>query len=116
MSSDDFSTIIGEASIESPAREKLASVLREARERHKTLTFEHLSQQVGKLSTKKLALAMAGLVARGLVKQVLRVESPEGGGIGDFESIDQIPEDIHDLHTDTILHVQPENIVVLYRL
>jgi DNA-binding HxlR family transcriptional regulator len=91
------------------------SVLREARERHKTLTFENLSQQVGKVPPKKLALAMAVLVAKGLVKQILRVESPDGGGIGDFESIEQIPEHMHDWQTDTILHVQPENIVVLYR-
>jgi len=89
--------------------------LRDAREHHRTLTFQQVSDQVAKLSTEKLARAMAVLVARGLVKQILRVESPEGGGIKDFYSIEELPEDIHDWRTDTTLHIQPENVTVLYR-
>jgi hypothetical protein len=90
-------------------------VLSDARDHHRTLTFQQVSDQVGKLATEKLGLALAILVARGLVKQILRVESPEGGGIEEFNSIEDIPDDIYDWHTDTDLHVQPENVVVLYR-
>jgi hypothetical protein len=115
MPSDDFSNIISEASIGPPARERLTKVLRDAREKHAVLTFQQVSDQVGKLPIEKLALAMTALVARGLVKQILRVESPEGGGIKDFDSIEEVPADIHDWRTDADLHVQPENITVLYR-
>jgi hypothetical protein len=52
----------------------------------------------------------------GKIKKILRVESPSLGGIGDFESIEDIPNIIEDFRTGLELEVEPENIKVLYTL
>jgi hypothetical protein len=89
--------------------------LEEAKAEGKELTFAHLAQEARPLPTEKLALAMAALVQHGLVTRVLRVESPIGGGIGDFNSIEEIPDDLYDSRTDEMFHVRPENILVVYQ-
>jgi len=118
MSSDDFSTIIGEVSIESPAREHLARVFSEAREKHKALTLPHLvelAQQATPISVEKLVLALTALVRHGLAQRVVQVESPAGGGIGNFKSIQEIPDEIYDERQDKWISVEPENVVVVYK-
>ncbi|MEP1383483.1 MAG: hypothetical protein ABJK64_06775 [Paraglaciecola sp.] len=52
----------------------------------------------------------------GEINKILRVESPSLGGVGDFESISDIPEVIDDFRTGLELQVRPENIRVLYTL
>ena len=52
----------------------------------------------------------------GDIKKILRVESPSLGGIGDFESISDIPSVIDDFRTGLELKVEHENIKVLYTL
>jgi hypothetical protein len=115
MSSNDFFTIIGEAPLDPPDRKRLASVLENAKAAHKSLTLESLIQQADPLPIEKLVLALAVLVRHGLVQRVLRVESPIGGGIGDFKSTAEIPDEMHDPRTDQTLRVRPENIHVVYK-
>lgn len=52
----------------------------------------------------------------GDIKKILRVESPSLGGVGDFESISDIPSVIDDFRTGLELKVEHENIKVLYTL
>ncbi len=113
---ENFSSIIGEVPIRSPAREELLRALEEARDAHAELTFEHLSQKAGSPGIERLTLIMANLVRHGLVKQVFRIESPSGlGGIADFDSLSEIPQQIEDWRTNQALDVRPENIVVIYK-
>jgi hypothetical protein len=53
---------------------------------------------------------------QGLVKKIIRVESPACGGIGDFDSILDLPSVIEDFRTGLDLVVTPENTKVLYSL
>jgi hypothetical protein len=118
MSSDDLSTIIGEASIGSPARERLARVFNEAREKHKALTLPHLvqlAQQATPISVEKLLLALSVMVKHGLAERIVQVESPAGGGIGNFKSIQEVPDEVYDERQDQWISVQPENVVVVYK-
>jgi hypothetical protein len=117
-SSDDFSTIIGEASIGSPARERLARVFSEASEKHKALTLPHLvelAQRETPISVEKLVLALTVLVKHGLAKRIVQVESPGGGGIGNFKSIQEVPDEIYDERQDRWISVEPDNVVVVYK-
>jgi len=53
---------------------------------------------------------------QGLVKKIIRVESPAYGGIGDFDSILDLPSVIEDFRTGLELAVTEENTKVLYSL
>lgn len=113
---ENFSSIIGEVPIRSPAREELLRALEEARDAHAELTFEQLSQKAGSPGLERLALVMSNLVRHGLVKQKFRVESPSGlGGIEDFDSLSNIPQQIDDWRTNNTLDIRPDNIVVIYQ-
>ena len=111
---DEFATIIDKSSIKSPAREKLADVFREAKERQKELTLNRIAEQASPIEAEKLALLMLNLVNQGLAKRIVRVEGPEGG-IEDFASVVDVPPEIHDWHTDRQMHVTPDSIKIIYK-
>ena len=52
----------------------------------------------------------------GVISKIFRVESPSLGGLGDFNSISEIPLIINDFRTDTDLKVKPQHISVLYKI
>ncbi len=80
-------------------------------------TFEHLYRKVRPSSPEVFALILADLVNRGLVTKLIRVESPVGkGGIADFSTLADVPQEIHDWRTDRDLPVQPENLRVFFKL
>jgi hypothetical protein len=81
-------------------------------------TFERLLDLAGEVDERDLASALALLVNSGRLKQIVRIESPyvKGGGIGDFDSIVDVPERIRDERSDTELTVTPSNLRVLYRV
>ena len=115
MSLEEFSTIIGEASVASPTRERLEQVFQDAKTAHKELTLKRLAEQASPIKPEKLALLMTALVNRGLVERVIRVESPSGEGVRDFKSVEEVPKELKDWRTQQTFHVRPENIVVVYK-
>lgn len=56
------------------------------------------------------------LEKKGLVKKVIRVESPEHGGIGDYNSLLDVPNVIEDFRTGLDITITSDNIKVLYSL
>jgi hypothetical protein len=77
-----------------------------------------LSKLLDKLSLNSSfdsALVINILQKEGIISKLLRVESPSLGGIGNFSSISEIPNVIHDFRTDTEIEVSPDNILVLYQ-
>ena len=95
---------------------RLESLLRTAKGEPE-YTFEHLYHKLHFSSPDVLALVLAELAAMGLVRKLIRVESPiDKGGIADYSSVTEIPEEIHDWRTDQWLHPQPENLRVIYKL
>jgi hypothetical protein len=80
-------------------------------------TFEHLFEETGFIKPEDLALALAELVSQGAIEKKIRVVSPtRGGGIGDFESILEVPQTIHDWRADREVSVSPDELTVIYRL
>jgi hypothetical protein len=80
------------------------------------LTFKHLYERVHPRSAEQLALVLSSLVNEGQLNQFVRVQSPTThGGLQDFPSILEVPDEIHDIHSDTWIPVAPENMVVMYR-
>ncbi len=67
-------------------------------------------------SREELAMVLADLVKQGKIKQVIRVISPtKQGGIKDFNSLDDVPQSIHDWRTDTEIEVHPDDLRVVYK-
>jgi len=79
-------------------------------------TFDHLYQEISPSSTQNLALIVAELVQRGFLEKLVRVESPTGGGIKDFPSVEDVPERIYDFHSDREIEVQPDNLRILFKV
>lgn len=78
-------------------------------------TFEYLVNKVHPSSPEALAAALAFLVDKGILTQVVRVESPSAqGGIKDYPSIQAIPDEIHDWRAGEDIAVKPEYLRVIY--
>lgn len=94
---------------------RLQAVLRKAQPEDE-YTFEYLVSTVEPPSIEELAAALTTLVNEGMLRQIVRVESPTThGGLGDFDSIQEVPEEMHDWRTDEYIRVRPENLRVLYK-
>lgn len=113
MSSDKSSGTISDMQM----RPDLARVFQEAQEGHKSLPLPGLvalAQKVN-VSVEELIPALAELVKHGLAQRIVRVLSPIGGGIGDFQSVEDIPDEIYDERQGREISVKPENLVIIYK-
>ncbi len=116
MSSDKSSSTISEMP-ELNIRKELVPLFQEAKEKHKTLPLPGLVALAQKVDVpvEELVRALAEIVKRGFAQRIVRVMSPQGGGIKDFQSVTQVPDEIYDERTGREIHVQPENLVVIYK-
>lgn len=111
----NFERIISKALPEPKAAAKLGRVLTSQPGQRKEFTLGRLCDLVQPASREGLALALGELVRYGRLKQVVRVESPRmRGGVKDFDSLDAVPQFIHDWRTDTEIEVSPDDLVILY--
>lgn len=111
-SSDELETIIRQLGL--PAKEFRELVSR-AVERHSTYTFEHLVEKLQSTPVEHLSLALQLLEQAGLVTQKVRVESPTmHGGIGDYSSIVDVPEEMYDPRADADITVTPDDLRVVF--
>lgn len=62
-----------------------------------------------------LARILGSLVDKGVLKQFVRVNSSSGGGIGDFESIVDVPMEIFDARRGCNVEVNLDQIELLYK-
>jgi hypothetical protein len=67
-------------------------------------------------SQRILVRILQRLIDEGVLEQIVRVESDEAGGIADFPSLGDVPEEIHDWRRDRILHVTPDNLRLIYKV
>jgi hypothetical protein len=81
---------------------------------HVEFTFNRLLELLQPVSVRELNLICATLVASGAFEMRLRVQAPGSGALGDFQDLDEIPEEIYDFHTDNILFVTDDIISVVY--
>jgi len=82
---------------------------------HAEYTLNRLSDLVEPNSKEALAGALGELVRSGEIKLVVRVISPRTrGGIGEFSSLDEVPDVVHDWRSDKDIEVTAEDLRVLY--
>lgn len=64
-----------------------------------------------------VATALSSLVIEGILDQIVRVEPHYGEGIGDFKSIEEVPDVIEDWrHSGREIKVLPEYLQIYYKL
>jgi hypothetical protein len=97
-------------------RDELERLLR--KQPRAEFTLEDFCGMLPSQSRERLAIVLGDLVRSGKLKQIIRVYSRRipGAGIGDFNSIDEIPAVIHDYHTDTNMEVTADDVVVIYQV
>jgi hypothetical protein len=96
--------------------DRVRKVFLSSRQQTPEFTFNHLLQEVGSVEPDQLALVLAQLTLSKVLEKIIRVESPEShGGIGDFHSLTEIPNEIHDWRSDRMIEVGPENLTVIFR-
>jgi len=65
-------------------------------------------------SSHDLALLISLLLSEHILRRVIVVESPAGGGVAEFSSIDEVPERLHDHHRDVWMDVTPDVLRTYY--
>jgi hypothetical protein len=63
-----------------------------------------------------LNTALTRLEENGVLKKVVRINSIQGGGLGDFDSILELPLEIEDYNLGKVVPVEQKNIQILYKL
>ena len=82
----------------------------------KEFTLKRLFDRTMPRSELALAQILNHLVSTGAIKRIVRVESPNLGGLKDFSSLMEVPEVIHDWRRDIDMCVTPEDINILYQV
>jgi hypothetical protein len=92
---------------------ELASVLTPGKE----YSFRYLTDRIPSVSPQRLSLILSDLASRGILERIIRVESPEtGGGIGDFKSLLDVPEEVFDYRTSKNVSVTPDKVVTIFKV
>ena len=82
----------------------------------KIFTLQRLYDFILPSTTFIFTQLLSDLVEVGIMKKIVRIESPNQGGIQDFSSIIEVPEEIYDWRQETMIVIQPENIRILYQV
>jgi len=96
-------------------RREVIQALQELIQPGKEYTFRYLVDRFPAIPPQVLALLLSELVSSGVLRNVVRIESPEtGGGIGDYDSLLDVPDQIFDFRTQREIVVTPDNVVTLF--
>lgn len=115
MSSINYAKLIGRFPSDKRAIKRLRSLV-ESRRSASEFTFDRLLDELKPSSAETLALLLTALVQEGAASKLVRLQSRSGyAGIGDYSSIIDVPEEIHDPTTDTTFEVTPDDLKVVYR-
>ena len=114
MSLPKFDALTSRFPDERHALKGLAELIRSSKKRE--MTFDHLVSWLGPKSIENLALILGELTQQGIVARVIRVESPNHSGIGDFLRLEDIPEHIYDYSSDEEIDVTAENLKIVYKV
>lgn len=111
-----FETIASKHPSEREAIAKLREILYRPNRQEAEFTLNRLCDLVTPRDREEFAVILGELARGGLVKLVVRVISPSTqGGVQDYSTLDEVPEVVHDWRTDSLLHVGPENLRVIYK-
>lgn len=118
MSSASLDTLFNEFPEERDAVERLAAFINSTPESGpvRELPISRLYDLIAPSSQRVLAKIISRLVQQGVFKQVARVESDAMGGIGDFDSITDVPPVLYDSRMGRDVEVRLDQINLIYRL
>jgi len=125
MSSINFSTLISEFPEERDAVARLADLLTRASERSSgssrsmqqpEWTLQRLYEVAHPSSQRALARILTSLVEKGVLRQIIRIESDSRGGLGDYESVLEIPSTIYDKFLGYEIDVRMDQVRTIYSL
>lgn len=86
-----------------------------ARSDERVYTADRLYDLASPTSMASLVRILFELVSNGIVDTVVTVEAPGGGGVKDYGSIDEVPDEVDDWRSGGRIQVDPSNIRVYYR-
>jgi hypothetical protein len=73
--------------------------------------------EIAEPSSQRILLGiMSRLVQQGAVKKVVRVESTAGGGIGDYDSLSEVPVAIFDNRQGHVVEIDPGQVRLMFKL
>ncbi len=125
MSSNNFFFLISEFPEEREAVTRLLHFLGDVTERslitnsqlaRPEWTLQRLFDIAHPSSQRSLARILNRLVEKGILRRVIRVESVRRGGLGDFESLEDIPATLFDEFLGHNIEVNLDQIHTLYAL
>lgn len=118
MFSEKFSNIISRAPSAARALELVERYLEDAaaHQRLDKLRLDpSLIQKISKVdSSTELAVLISLLLSEQILRRIVIVESPIGGGVAEFPSVDEVPDSLHDHFRDTWMDVTPNNLRTIY--
>lgn len=118
MSSVKLEPLISEFPEETDALVRLKSFLEANQGGRRELVFPlERFFEVAEPSSQRILLGiMSRLVQQGALKKVVRVESTAGGGIGDFDSLSDVPSSIFDGRQGQMVDVNPDQVRLMFKL
>ena len=112
----NFESIVSKYPSEQEALAKLKDVLSGAKQQGAEFTLNRLCDLVAPRDREEFAIILGELARHHFIKLVVRVVSPRTqGGIGDFSTLDEVPQVVHDWRTDSEIEVSPENLRIVYK-
>lgn len=118
MFSAKFSNIISRAPSSAQALDLVAKYLDSAAEQkrlHKLRLDSTLIQQISKVSSSsELAVLISLLTSEHILRRVVVVQSPAGGGVAEFASVAEVPDTLHDHLRDVQMEVTPSDLRTFY--
>lgn len=119
MSSVKFDSLIAEFPEERQAVERLSALLDSCARSHleyHELTIQRLFDELQPSSNRVLAKLLISAVRHGLIQRKIRVISDRKGGIGDFDSIADVPSVMFDSRIGIEIEVRPDQVQMIYRI
>jgi hypothetical protein len=121
MSYQKLENLISKFPSEKSALERLNALMEESasdanRQQQKIYSITRLFDKVGPKSQYSFVEILSYLVEEGMMKRILRVESPKTRtGLHDYESLEDIPGSIHDETTDEDIDITPQDVKLYYQ-
>jgi hypothetical protein len=115
MFSTKFSNIINRVPSSAQALDLVAKYLDSAEEQkrlHKLRLDPNLIQRIS--TSSELAVLISLLTSEHILRRVVVVESPAGGGVAEYSSVDEIPDSLHDHLRDVWMDVTPSDLRTVY--
>lgn len=118
MFSTKFSNIINRDPSSARALDLVAKYLDAAAEQkrlHKLRLDPTLIQQISKVNTSsELAVLISLLTSEHILRRVVVVQSPAGGGVAEYASVAEVPDTLHDHFRDVQMDVTPSDLQTFY--